>query len=188
MCPVIVQLLFKSFWFFLPAFCASMIPPIAAKRKWLLRLAGPIDNNGHWRGRRIFGQNKTWRGFICGVGLALVVIWLQHLAYLYWGAIKEISLFDYRRPMIFGVGFLLGFGALIGDLVKSFVKRRIGIKPGEPFIPWDQIDQVIGAALFVSILFWPPWQVVITALVFVFFGTIITNQIGYKLKIRKFRW
>ena len=45
----------------------------------------------------------------------------------------------------FFIGLLLGSGALIGDAVKSFFKRKEGIKPGNRFIPWDQLDYSIGS-------------------------------------------
>jgi CDP-2,3-bis-(O-geranylgeranyl)-sn-glycerol synthase len=44
-------------------------------------------------------------------------------------------------------GGILGAGALMGDLIKSFFKRRLGIKPGTMFQPWDGIDYVIGAMI-----------------------------------------
>ncbi len=37
-----------------------------------------------------------------------------------------------------------------GDRVKSFVKRRIGIPPGDPWIPADQLDDVIGVLILVG--------------------------------------
>jgi CDP-2,3-bis-(O-geranylgeranyl)-sn-glycerol synthase len=45
------------------------------------------------------------------------------------------------------LGFLLGLGAMAGDAAKSFFKRRLGIAPGHPWIPFDQIDFQIGALL-----------------------------------------
>lgn len=46
------------------------------------------------------------------------------------------------------LGAWLGLGALFGDIVKSFFKRRLGIKPGTMFQPWDGIDYMIGAIIF----------------------------------------
>lgn len=50
------------------------------------------------------------------------------------------------------LGGWLGLGALVGDMVKSFFKRRLGIKPGAMFQPWDGIDYMIGAIIFML-----PW-------------------------------
>ena len=90
--------------------------------------------------------------------------------------------------LLFMIGFLLGFGALFGDIVKSFFKRRIGIKPGERFIPWDQLDFVFGALAFVSFVFVLPVEMIIIAIVASFLLHIATNHVGFYLKIHKGRW
>jgi hypothetical protein len=33
-------------------------------------------------------------------------------------------------------------------MAKSFFKRRLGIKPGTMFQPWDGIDYTVGALIF----------------------------------------
>ena len=57
---------------------------------------------------------------------------------------------DLGHALFFGGG--LGLAALVGDMVKSLVKRRLGYKPGAMFQPWDGIDYMIGAILFML-----PW-------------------------------
>jgi CDP-2,3-bis-(O-geranylgeranyl)-sn-glycerol synthase len=49
------------------------------------------------------------------------------------------------------LGALLSSGALVGDALKSFLKRRLRIKPGETFFIFDQIDYILGALAFVSL-------------------------------------
>ena len=83
---------------------------------------------------------------------------------------------------------MLGFGALVGDAVKSFLKRRVSIKPGKPFFPWDQIDYTIGSLLFVSIVFVPSWQLIITAIIINVVIHIIANHLAYYLKMSKVKW
>jgi CDP-2,3-bis-(O-geranylgeranyl)-sn-glycerol synthase len=51
------------------------------------------------------------------------------------------------------IGGWLGLGALVGDMVKSFWKRRLGIKPGTMFQPWDGIDYMVGAIIFMLPLY-----------------------------------
>ena len=50
------------------------------------------------------------------------------------------------------VGFLLGFGAMVGDAVGSFLKRRVGIGQGKPAPILDQIDFLIVALIFSSVM------------------------------------
>ena len=51
------------------------------------------------------------------------------------------------------IGFLLGFGALLGDALGSFIKRRMGIGRGKPAPILDQIDFLIVATCFVTVSF-----------------------------------
>ena len=48
-------------------------------------------------------------------------------------------------PLLFGIA--ISAGALVGDLVKSFVKRRLNVAPGRAWFPFDQCDYVIGALI-----------------------------------------
>ena len=61
-------------------------------------------------------------------------------------------------PTAFGAW--LGLCALLGDLLKSFFKRRLTIAPGRPWIPFDEIDWVAGALFGISFLFVPGWQLI----------------------------
>ena len=50
------------------------------------------------------------------------------------------------------IGFLLGFGALLGDAIGSFLKRRLGIGRGKPAPLLDQLDFLIVAIILVSLV------------------------------------
>jgi CDP-2,3-bis-(O-geranylgeranyl)-sn-glycerol synthase len=43
---------------------------------------------------------------------------------------------------------MLSLGALMGDLIESFIKRRINREPGKSLPIADQIDFILGAFLF----------------------------------------
>jgi len=58
----------------------------------------------------------------------MIAFYLQVLLYPY---VSEYTFFDYTEVNILIIGFLFGFGALLGDLVESFFKRRIGIESGK---------------------------------------------------------
>ena len=45
------------------------------------------------------------------------------------------------------LGGYIGFAALLGDIIESFVKRRYGLKPGATFQPWDSIDYTLMASI-----------------------------------------
>jgi CDP-2,3-bis-(O-geranylgeranyl)-sn-glycerol synthase len=46
------------------------------------------------------------------------------------------------------LGLRFGIGAMTGDSAKGLVKRRVGIATGKPWVPWDQLDFVLGALIF----------------------------------------
>jgi len=83
------------------------------------------------------------------------------------------------------LGFLLGFGALFGDVVESFFKRQFNVKPGKPFIPFDQIDFLVGAWLFLLFVYVPSWQVIVILLVMGILLHLLSNIIGYLIGVNK---
>ena len=170
----------KTFWFLLPAGIANMSPVLF---KWVPFLNFPVDFNFVYKGEPLFGKNKTYRGFVFGIIMAIFVIYLQTVSYS--SFTKEISFIDYSNVNIFLLGFLFGFGALMGDLVKSFFKRRLNIKSGNTWIFFDQVDWIIGSLIFVSFYINISLKQVIISVIL--FGIIhpIINILGYFLKIKK---
>jgi CDP-2,3-bis-(O-geranylgeranyl)-sn-glycerol synthase len=90
-------------------------------------------------------------------------------------------------PSIFH-GFLLSFGALIGDLIGSFIKRRLNLERGRPAPPLDQLDFVAGALAFSFIEFIPPIEIIGVLLVLTPGIHLIANIIGYRLRLKKEPW
>ena len=172
----------KCFYLMLPAYFANMAP-VMVKRINLFVF--PIDFNKKLNKKPVLGKNKTFRGLFFGVVFAVIVSYLQFRLYNM-GFLKNISFFDYQRWFLFGL--LMGFGALIGDLVKSFFKRRLGIWPGEMFVPFDQMDFVIGSLLFVMPVFRLTLWIFIISLLLSFVLHIIVNHLAFYLKIRNEKW
>lgn len=136
--------IFQVFLLLLPAGLANMTPPLFKKINFLNY---PIDFGIYFRGRRLLGDNKTFRGLFFGVAIAIIGTYLQKLFY---PVILKHSIIDYSNINFFLLGFLLGLGALFGDLIGSFFKRQLRIAPGGSFIPFDQIDWIIGALFFLN--------------------------------------
>lgn len=163
-------LILYSVIFFLPAYVANAMPVIASGLKICPSLAKPIHEK--W-----FGKSKTYRGFIFGIGGAIVAGFIQVL----------MGFYSQADPFLL-LAFTLGLGALLGDLVKSFVKRRIGIKSGEPWPPSDQLDYVIGALLLSHFVFPRPVEVIITLLILSPLFSFLANLTAYKLGLKKVWW
>lgn len=153
---------------------------------------GPsIDGGRTWRdGRRIFGEGKTIRGFILGVlaGMAVggIEIWVQTLAG--WQSWYFLPLHTVVTVCTFAVG------ALLGDLGKSFFKRRLGMASGDPWPVADQYDLVAGAFLLTAI-FAPGWllaNVTLPVLVWILLVTFVlhrvTNIAGHLMGVKRVPW
>lgn len=166
----------------LPAYFANMTPVFARKFPFLNY---PVDFGKKLGGIRIFGAHKTYRGLVFGILAAIILAYIQFVVYDY-SFFNSLSFFDYSNWLLFGL--LMGAGAVLGDTIKSFFKRRAGVKPGQRFIFWDQLDYVFGALLFVWIVFDLNIKMIITIIIVSFFLHIIINHIGYYLGIRDVKW
>jgi CDP-2,3-bis-(O-geranylgeranyl)-sn-glycerol synthase len=172
---------FQVLYFFLPAYLANMSPVLIRGR--FEALASPIDGGRTLWGKRILGDHKTWRGLLAGIVAGALVFELQRLVYEA-GIAQGLVLIDYSaHPLI--PGLLMGLGAGIGDAVKSFFKRRIGIEPGESWPVFDQLDFFLGAYVFVSLVYAPPLLLTIASLPIILFGNIASNAIGYWLGFKE---
>ena len=144
-----------------PVILAGVFNMIFCKLGILKFLQIPMDGGRTLRdGNRIFGDNKTWKGFI---GYLI----FGTISTVLWGAvIKNTALNSFNffyinneNTLAFNliIGILLGLFYALFELPNSFVKRRIGIKPGKPatgatkaaFVFIDQADSIFGCALVV---------------------------------------
>ncbi len=137
-----------AIWFFLPAGLANVIPLYAMKIPYFKNFNYPLDFNKTIKGKVIFGKNKTWRGAILAVIVGIVITSLQHFIYPHSNWIRSRSgPVDYKTINYILLGALLGGGAILGDAVESFAKRRLVIRPGSIWFPYDQIDYIVGGCV-----------------------------------------
>lgn len=85
-------------------------------------------------------------------------------------------------------GFLLSLGALTGDLVGSFIKRRLNISRGHPAPGLDQLDFVAGAILLSSVVYIPPLELLVTAIIVTPAIHLLANVAGYALHLKNEPW
>jgi CDP-2,3-bis-(O-geranylgeranyl)-sn-glycerol synthase len=139
------EIIIQALWLVIPAY-------IANASALLVGGGTPIDFGKNWKdGKRILGDGKTWRGLITGAfvgmtggfGLSVVAKYANMSEFSFLG-LNDFTGFPLMIPIIGSICF----GALLGDIIKSFFKRRAGIKRGEDWIPFDQIDFVLGVLLF----------------------------------------
>ena len=100
--------------------------------------ARPLDGRGTFRGRRIFGDNKTLRGFVVMVPaaaaafVALAAMASDAARHLLW----PMPLAGYAL-----LGGWAGVGFMAGELPNSFLKRQLDIPPGE--VPRGRLATIV---------------------------------------------
>lgn len=162
-----IALIFQSFWYLLPAAlgnhtasCGNRLWLPGPIKKILAKTAIPVDLGRKWQGKEIFGKNKTWRGLIVGVLAGVITAWIQAILFFNTDFFRNNTIVDYTSVNFVLLGALMGAGALVGDLVKSFIKRRLDKPSGKPWFPWDQLDWIVGAIILSSIAYVPPLKVI----------------------------
>ena len=132
------------------------------------RFAIPIDGGAMFRGRRVFGDHKTLRGFVAMIPAAALAFALLAAA-LGTSRPWPLTLAGYAV-----LGAMAGLGFMLGELPNSFVKRRLDIAPGMAArgsrssalqFAIDRVDSAVGMLCAVSLLVpMPPatWAIVLT--------------------------
>lgn len=175
-------ILFALVWF-LPAGIANMTPVIVAKIPGIRRFSQPIDFGRSFRGKRILGDHKTWRGLLLGTLAGSLVMVPQYASFYGFILPENLPAWQVRlhqiNPIILGA--LLGFGALAGDMTESFIKRQFDIPSGKSWFPWDQIDYILGAILLSALYIQLPWGIYLTTAIVYFALHLGTSYLGYLL-------
>jgi CDP-2,3-bis-(O-geranylgeranyl)-sn-glycerol synthase len=173
--------LISALWIMLPAYLPNSVAAVLGGGR-------AIDGGRVFAdGRRIFGDGKTWRGLFSGIiaGIAIGIIQIKAR-----DATGLLMLPELTLPVV----ILLAAGALLGDLVKSFFKRRLNKEQGAEWLLADQYDFVLGAFIML-LLFQYEWVITtITPLILLWILLItpllhrVVNIIGYLTGVKDVPW
>lgn len=164
-------------YYILPAYVANAAPVIFGG-------GYPMDAGKlFWDGKRVFGSNKTLRGFFVGLLVGTFASFVLGSLYQLYGFPKNL-LFQYDTRL----GLVLSAGALTGDLLHSFIKRRLGISPGSPLPVADQLDFAFGALFFSALIYPPPGYIAVIILVITPPVHLLTNFLAYLIGVKKTPW
>ena len=151
--------------------CAGATNMVFVKAPILNGLLRPMDRGTRLRdGKRLFGDNKTWKGFF-GM-IVLTSVWLAIAGWLSGNypeiqSLSRISFESLRPPFnVWFYGAVWGLAYVLAELPNSFLKRRIDIAPGKNatgvkgflFLVLDQADSVIACVLVLPLfcsISWP---------------------------------
>ncbi|KON30792.1 hypothetical protein AC482_03030 [miscellaneous Crenarchaeota group-15 archaeon DG-45] len=151
----------ETIYMYIPAYIANAAPVICGG-------GSPLDGGRTWRGRPLLGSHKTVRGTLSGIAVGTAVGLLQF------------------EPMR---GLLMAVGAIGGDLIIAFAKRRLGLRPGAPFPVADQLGFIVAALALASLV--PPrptWDRVVAIIIATVPIHIITNIFAWLLKLKGNPW
>ena len=180
---MIGSLVATAFWAMVPAYVPNNAAVLAGGGR-------PIDGGREWRGARLLGDGKTWRGTavgtLVGVVLALALNAVSDPA----SAALGVELPAFALP----AAVALAFGAMCGDIGASFLKRRSGRERGAAFPGLDQLDFVVGALVAVFVVdtnwavatFTPSVLAVVLAMTPVLH--VVTNVGAYALGLKSEPW
>ena len=179
----ILETVVVAFWAMLPAYVPNNAAVLAGGGR-------PIDGGREWNGKRILGDGKTWRGTAAGIvaGLALAGI-LTALAPEVRTAIG-VDVPEFTPLAAVG----LAAGAMLGDILASFFKRRTGRQRGAMFPGVDQLDFVVVSlpltALLASEWFFDVFTIGVLLVVVVLTPVlhVTTNVAAYKLGLKNEPW
>ncbi len=157
-------------------FIATYLPALIANGSATLVSRGtPIDMGSRFvDGRRLLGDGKTWEGFTLALLYATSVVLLES---------------QVINESLLAPSLLAALGALIGDMIGSFIKRRVGLERGQQAPLLDQLDFLLGAYAF-SLLggYTPPIPLAVGFAALVYGLHKLTNFIAYKLGIKNVPW
>ena len=180
-----------------PTILAGVMVMLWCKLPILKAIAKPIDFGKNFvDGKRLFGDNKTWKGMLGYILFNTLFAVLWGFA-CQGGALKDLNFFYqyHENTILFNllIGVLLGLGYSLFELPNSFLKRRLDITPGKSisgfwkvfFIFLDQADSVFGVALVVR-LFYPLGIGLYLLYILVGAGThLLLNMMLYFMHLRK---
>lgn len=165
----------------LPAYVANSIPVVFG------RGASVDGGRKFWDKRPLFGEGKTWRGLLSGItfgtlsAIPLAAVFPENF----------LPFLLYNQQIVFA--FALSLGAMAGDLLGSFLKRRQGIKSGEPSFLMDQLLFVFIALIF-ALAACPQLFSMLTLgdatiiVVMTYFLHVAFNGLAHASKLKKVPW
>jgi CDP-2,3-bis-(O-geranylgeranyl)-sn-glycerol synthase len=185
-----MKFILSCFYFFLPAYFTNMIPSLSATLRVFSFLGRPIDGGREFKEKPLLGDHKTWRGPVLGAVVGMLALFLQRWFFNNSSLAKSLSIIDYQNINIWLFGLLMVSGAVFGDLFFAFIKRRLDLKPGAKFLPFDQINYVIGVAVFLTLFseINIAIEVWLTILILTFLLHLAATQLGFLLGLSRSKW
>jgi CDP-diglyceride synthetase len=124
-----MEYIFQCLLIVLPVLLAGITFIICLKEDYFSWLKMPADFGMKFRGKRLFGENKTLRGFIIMPLATWIAVIMIGYVMKFFDFESDKALFDYSlsgsyKALVYGLAYPLG------ELPNSFIKRQLDIGPG----------------------------------------------------------
>ena len=140
--------------------------PILGSALFRRRAAHALDGGLRWPdGRPLLGKSKTWRGLALAITAPTLMAWLM--------------------AMPVHIGLTIGAFAMLGDLLSSFIKRRLGLDSSSRAIGLDQIPESLFPLLAVRDSLSLGWPTIIETVAAFFVLELLLSRILYHLRVRR---
>ena len=113
----------------------------------------------------VFGRSKTWRGVFASVILTVITALLLNY------------------DLVFGL--IVAVLAMVGDLLSSFIKRRLKLQPSRMAPLLDQVPESLLPALYMMQVLSLEWTDVLFIVVAFIILELVLSKILYRLGIRQ---
>jgi len=179
---MVVETVAVAIWAMLPAYIPNNVAVLAGGGR-------PIDGGRTLDdGNRLLGDGKTWRGTAFGTAAGVAVALVLNRIHPF---VSGVVVAD---PFPIAAAVSLAFGAMLGDILASFLKRRTGRERGAVFPGVDQLDFVVVSLVLTAIVA-TGWfldtftlPVVVAVLVLTPLLHVSTNAIAYALGLKDEPW
>ena len=175
--------IFSCIYFYLPAALANMGAFLSKFVPGFKDIHYPVDFRLKIHNRRAVGDHKTIGGYLFGVVFGTSIGILKYL--FIDPLVGDFILFDLTLLQTILLYFVMANGALLGDLLESIIKRLVNIPPHSAWVPFDEIDHSVFAMLLASAMVPITWGIYFTVVIAYFFLHVISNVVGYALKLKK---
>jgi hypothetical protein len=139
--------------------------PVFAKKVFGSAAAWPLDGGVRLSdGQPLLGASKTLRGVVLAVLLTPVGAMLIGLTWQ--------------------VGLVVAGSAMAGDLLSSFLKRRMGLRPSDQAMGLDQLPESLLPLFAARWLLPVPLVDVVVGTVLFFVGSVLVSRLLFKLNLR----
>jgi CDP-diglyceride synthetase len=178
--------------------CAGAANMAFVKAPLLGGLSRPMDGGVVLRdGKRLFGDNKTWKGFFGMIALTAICLAAAGSLAASIPEIQRLSLIpfsEFRSPFsVWFFGAFWGLAYVLAELPNSFIKRRIDIPPGKNvsglkgflFLVLDQADSVMACVLVLPLFSSITWPDAIVLVILGSFSHYLANLGLYVVHLKK---